>query len=218
MKTKLSKATLDDIQHAKQALRKSDDWRWIVAELAYNVVGRREEGATKIMAEQLNYKSPSSIEQLAKAWNLRICLEAVNKTVPLDNLYIGHYVAVGKALSAGTITLKEADKLLNEANKIYDGKAKPVEWIRSRLAGKMGDDDWRESLYKEIANIKNHIINAPYTGVHPEVASLVAWFGRAFVKFGEKALELDNSNQLERLQYMREKMREIMDEFEIEDV
>jgi len=193
---KLPREAVEDIRAASKIWRDRDKTSWEFAEIAAKIVGKYIPDATLALTRSMNVTNPSTPQGYAKAWNLALDLDKakINHHAPLANLFIGHYITVGKTYNAGNISLEEADKLLKEASK-FD---KPVDWVRSKLSGKTADNDsWINSARMEIDNIERHIINTSYLGVDESKATLAAKVGKVFIKVLRWAIGEEQSNPLE---------------------
>lgn len=182
----------DDFILADKLWKERDQKSWEFAAVAARIVGRYIPQATMLLAEQMGVRSPSTPEGYAKAHELAAKLShyTKHKTHPLPNLFISHYVVMGKAHFSKDqrFPLETALELLLECSKF----GKSVDWLRGKI-GKTssGDDSWINSVSRAIPMIEDHIINAPYLGVNSAKAAIAAVIGKGFVRVLRWAIQDD---------------------------
>lgn len=181
---KLPEGVVVDIKQATQAWKERDKKAWEFAKRAARVVGRYIPEATKALAFEMGTTSVSTPEGYAKAWALRCDLQAIRKPF-FEELYISHYITVGKSYGAGKIDLDQAFEILHHC--VQENLS--VESLRALLAGRMGGDDWATSAERLQEQIERQLINAPFTGVDETKAAVVALLGKGFLKVIQWALQ-----------------------------
>ena len=180
---------IDEIRAAETAWIRRDQAAWDFAKQAFAIVGRNIPGATRLLAKVMGVDDVSTPEGYAKAEGLarEFAQMQIGKFYPYPNLFISHYIVMGKAyyaqINKGEKSQKEllrwADELLKQASQ-FDWS---VQKLRGKLSGKLPDDSWVNSANRFIESIETHIINAPQFDVpNPFRATIATKFATMFVK------------------------------------
>lgn len=178
------------LKQAKKVWIERDQKAWEFAELAYEIVGRYIPDLTRLLAREMGVDSVSTPEGYAKAWMLFIHMQNFGHQKPFENLFISHYITVGKAFSARLRdcegnSQKEYQEILWAERILIDASnyCWSVEKLRSRLKQEPGaiEDSWKNSAYRMIDDIDAHIINAPRLGVNELRSSVATRVARLFI-------------------------------------
>lgn len=208
---------IEEIKQAKQLLNSIDKNYWMFAEKAYNIVGSNIIGATELLAK-IMHRDISTPQGYAKAWALSVELwDRLQEDSPLPNLFISHYIVVGKAFSA---KVREAnqEQYINELMWARDilRKASQFDWTVDYIRAAVGKepnavDDIINSYYKLIPQIEAHIINAPYYGINDLKGAIVARIGKIFVSAMKWAMNNESGDDLEQVEKIKKNI-EIMED------